>query len=115
MVTSVTCSRSLKGPDDRGEKLPARDRGRCSLAQSCLTLCDPMNRSTPGLSVLHHLPDVPKLKSIDSVMPSNHLISVVPFSSCLQSFLVSGSFPISQFFASGGQSIDFLFLHMEKP
>ena len=33
------------------------------------------------------------------------LSSVVPFSSCLQSFLASGSFPVSQFFTSGGQSI----------
>ena len=32
--------------------------------------------------------------------------SVVPFSSCLQSFPASGSFPMSQFFASGGQSIE---------
>ena len=31
--------------------------------------------------------------------------SVIPFSTCLQSFLASGSFPVSQFFASGGQSI----------
>ena len=31
--------------------------------------------------------------------------SVIPFSSCLQSFLASGSFPRSQFFATGGQSI----------
>ena len=31
--------------------------------------------------------------------------SIVPFSSCLQSFPASGSFPMSQFFASGGQSI----------
>ena len=31
--------------------------------------------------------------------------SVIPFSSCLQSFPASGSFPVSQFFASGGQSI----------
>ena len=31
--------------------------------------------------------------------------SVVPFSSCLQFFLASGSFPVSQFFISGGQSI----------
>ena len=38
-------------------------------------------------------------------MPSNHLIFYVPFSSCLQSFLALGSFPVSQFFASGGQSI----------
>ena len=46
-----------------------------------------------------------KLTSIESVMASNHLSSVVPFSSHLQSFSASGSFPVSQFFASGGQSI----------
>ena len=46
-----------------------------------------------------------KLMSIKSVMPSSHLISVVPFSSRFQSFPASGSFPMSQFFASGGQSI----------
>ena len=45
-----------------------------------------------------------KLMSIKSVMPTNHLISVIPFSSCLQSFPASGSFPMNQFFASGGQS-----------
>ena len=33
------------------------------------------------------------------------LSSIIPFSSCLQSFLASGSFPMSQFFASSGQSI----------
>ena len=33
------------------------------------------------------------------------LSSVIPFSSCLQSFLASGSFPVSQFFVSGGQII----------
>ena len=38
-----------------------------------------------------------------SCHPKSH--SVVPFSSCLQSFLASGSFPMSQFFASGSQSI----------
>ena len=41
-----------------------------------------------------------KLMSIESVMPPNHLISVVPFSR-LQSFPPSGSFPVSQF-SSGG-------------
>ena len=35
----------------------------------------------------------------------NILSSVTPFSSCLQSFLASGSFPVSQFFSLGGQSI----------
>ena len=47
----------------------------------------------------------PKPMSIESVMPSNHLILCVPFSSCLWSFPASGSFPMSQLFASGGQSI----------
>ena len=46
-----------------------------------------------------------KLMSTEQVMPSNHLIPCHPFSSCLQSFPASGSFPVSQFFASGGQSI----------
>ena len=46
-----------------------------------------------------------KLMSIESVMPSNHLVLCHPFSSCLQSFPASGSFPMSQLFASGGQSI----------
>ena len=49
-----------------------------------------------------------KLRSIELVMPSSHLrgtTSVFPLSSCLQSFTASKSFPGSQFFASGGQSI----------
>ena len=46
-----------------------------------------------------------KLISIESVMQSKHLILCRPFSSCLQSFPESGSFPMSQFFESGGQSI----------
>ena len=49
-----------------------------------------------------------KLMSVELVMPSTHPTissSVVPFSSCLQSSPASGSFPISQFFASDGQSI----------
>ena len=46
-----------------------------------------------------------KLTSIGLVMPSNHLILCVPFSSCLQSFPPSGSFPRSQFFTSIGQSV----------
>ena len=44
-----------------------------------------------------------KLMSIELVMPSNHLILFCP--SSLQSFPASGSFPMSQFLASGGQSI----------
>ena len=48
---------------------------------------------------------LPKLTSIESVMHLTNLSSVVPFSSHLQSFQVSRYFPMSLFFASGGQSI----------
>ena len=69
-----------------------------SVAQSCLTLCDPMNHSTPGLPLYHQL-----LESIqthvhwDAIQPSHPTPS--------QSFPTSGSFQMSQLFASGGQSI----------
>ena len=46
-----------------------------------------------------------KLTSIESVMSSNHLVLCCPLSYYLQSFPASGSFQMSQFFASGGQSI----------
>ena len=49
-----------------------------SVAQSCLTLCDPMKCSTPGLPVHHQLPESTKPMSIESVMPSNHLILCSP-------------------------------------
>ena len=77
----------------------------CSVTKSCLTLCNPMDSpyqaslsSTVSQSLL-------KLMSIELVTPPNHLILCHPFSSCPQSFPISGSFPMSQFFASGGQSI----------
>ena len=49
-----------------------------SVTQSCLTLCNPMNRSTPGLPVHHQLPEFRKLMPIELVMPSNHLILCGP-------------------------------------
>ena len=49
-----------------------------SVAQLCPTLCDPMNRGTPGLPVHHRLPDSLKLMSIEFVMPSSHLILCHP-------------------------------------
>ena len=45
-----------------------------SVAQLCPTLCDPMDCSMPGLPVHHQLPELTQLISIESVMPSNHLI-----------------------------------------
>ena len=80
----------------------------CSVAKSCLTLYDPMDCSTPGFPVLHYLPSLLKLMSIESVQLDRcHPTissSVDPFSSCPQFFPVSGSFPVSRLFASGGQS-----------
>ena len=49
-----------------------------SVTQSCPTLCDPMNRSTPGLPVHHQLPEFTRLTSIESLMPSSHLILCRP-------------------------------------
>ena len=46
--------------------------------QSCLTLCDPMDCSMSGLPVHHQLPELLKLMSVESVMPSNHLILCCP-------------------------------------
>ena len=49
-----------------------------SVAQSCPTLCDPMNRSTPGLPVHHQLQDFTQTQSIELVMSSIHLILCLP-------------------------------------
>ena len=76
-----------------------------SVTQSCLTLYDSIDCSTPGLPVHHQLLGLLKLMSIESAIPSNHLILCHPVSSPLLSFPASGSFPMSQLFASGGQSI----------
>ena len=77
-----------------------------SVIQSCLTLCDPTDCSMPGLCVHHQLPEFTQTLVHwvgDAIQPSHPLI--IPFSSCLQSFLASGSFQMSQLFASGGQNI----------
>ena len=49
-----------------------------SVAQSCLTLCDPMYRSTPGLLSITNSRSSLRLMSIESVMPSSHLILCRP-------------------------------------
>ena len=49
-----------------------------SVTQSCPALCNPMNRSTPGLQSITNSQSSLKLMSIDSVMPSNHLILCHP-------------------------------------
>ena len=76
-----------------------------SVAQSCPTLCDPMNHSTPGLPVHHQLLEFTQTHAhrvSDAIQPSHPLLS--PLSSCPQSLPASESFPMSQLFAWGGQS-----------
>ena len=76
-----------------------------SVTQSCPTLCDPMNRSTPGLR------PSPTPGVYSNSCPSSWWYhppissSVVPFSSCPQSLQASGSLPMSQLFTWSGQSI----------
>ena len=79
-----------------------------SVAQSCPTLCDPMDCSTPGFPVHHQLPEFTQTHVHwvgDAIHPTISS-SAVSSSFCLQSFPASGSFPKSQYFASDGQSIE---------
>ena len=49
-----------------------------SVSQSCMTLCELMDCSTPGFPLFHHHQSLLKLMSTESVMPSNHLILCRP-------------------------------------
>ena len=78
-----------------------------SVTQSYLTLCDPHGQQhvrppcpspTPGVYSHSH--------PLNWWYHSTISFSVIPFSSCLQSFPASGFFPVSQFFTSSGQSIE---------
>ena len=76
----------------------------CSVTQSFPTLCDPMDCSMPGLPIHHQHLELAQFYVHwvgDAIQPYHHMS---PFS-CLQFFPASESFPISQFFTSGGQSI----------
>ena len=79
----------------------------CLVTQSCPNLCDPMDCSMPGFPVLHYLWEFPQTHVHwvnDDIQPSH---PVLPASTlCPQSCPASGSFPMSQLFTSGGQSIE---------
>ena len=75
-----------------------------SVAQLCPTLCDPMNRSTPGLPVHHQLPEFTEThihRVSDAIQPSHPLSSPSPPAPNPSQHQ---SFPMSQLFARGGQS-----------
>ena len=82
--------------------LPLASPQFSSVAQSCLTLSDPMDCSTPGLSVHHQFLECPLSQWCHPTIS----YSVAPFSSRLPSFPASGYFPTSHFFTSGGQSVE---------
>ena len=75
-----------------------------AVAQLCLTLCNPMDCSTPGFPVRQLLicsnSSALSWWCYPTISPS-----VIPFSSCLQSFPASGSFSMSRFFTPNSQSI----------
>ena len=76
-----------------------------SVTQSCPTLCNPMYCSTPGLPVHHQLPELTQThvhRVSDAIKPSHPLSSPSPAFNRSQH---QGFFPMSQFFASRGQSI----------
>ena len=104
---TVVLEKTLQGPLGRKEIKPVNPKGNqfSSVVQLCLTLCDPMECNMTSFSVYHQFPELTQThvyQVSDAIQPSHPLI---PFSSCLQSFPASGSFPMSQFFSSSGQSI----------
>ena len=76
-----------------------------SVTQSCEILCDPVDWSTPGFPVHHQSLELTQahVHCVDDAIQPSHLLS---FSSHPQSFPVLASFQMSQFFTSGGLSIE---------
>ena len=80
-----------------------------SVTQSCPSLCNSMDCSMPGFPVPHQLLELAQsyVHHVgDAIQPSHTLSPPLPLP--FQSFLASGSYPMSQFFTSGGQSIGVL-------
>ena len=77
----------------------------CSVAQSCLTFCNPMGCSMPSFPVLHYLSKLAKLHIYGDQWCYNHLILCCSLSHCPESSPALGFFPVNQLFASGVQNI----------
>ena len=93
-------------------RLLSRKAQFISITQSCLTFCEPH-----GIQHARFPCPLPTPEVYSNSCPLNQWChptissSIIPFSSCLQSFLASVSFPMSQFLPSGGQSIGFQLKH----
>ena len=83
----------------------------CSVAQSCPTLCNPMDCSTPGFAVLLISWSLLKLMSIVLVIPSSHLSFCHPLLLQPSSLPASRSFLMSWLFMSGGQILELQLQH----
>ena len=119
LTPKVTRKRRTKNPKDSRRKEIINIRAEInrkkmkktiakisSVAQSCSTACDPMNRRTPRPPCPSPAPRVYSNPCPSSCWCHPAISSsVVPFSSCPQYFPALGSFPMSQLFAWGGQSI----------
>ena len=74
----------------------------CSVAKSCLTLCDPTDCRMPSFPILHHLPE---FVWTHVHWLSDTILLYYPLSPSSLSLPASGSFPTCWLFTSGGQSI----------
>ena len=78
----------------------------CSVAQSCLTVCNPTDCSIPGFLVIHYLPEFAQTHvhwASDAIQSSHPLLPLSPLT--LSVFQYQGSFPVCWHLLSGGQSI----------
>ena len=71
----------------------------------CLTFCDPVDCTMPGFPIPHYLLEFAQVHVHWSVVPCNHLILYCPLLLLPSVFLSTRVFPVSQLFASGGQTI----------
>ena len=85
--------------------LPERDHLLFFSLSHVSLFVTPMNYSTLGFPVFHYLPELAQVHIHWMAILFNISSSAALFSFCLQSFPASGSFPMSQLFALGGQSI----------
>ena len=76
-----TLMKEIKDDTNRWRNMPGSWIQFSSVAQSCPTLCDPMNHSTPGLPVHHQLPEFTQThvhRVSDAIQPSHPLLSPSP-------------------------------------
>ena len=97
-VVVISCQKHARGE-------PLNTVQFSSVAQSCLTLCNTITTAWQASLSITSSQSLPKLMSIELVMPSNHLILCCPLLLLPSIFPASESFQMSQLFASGGQNI----------